>query len=234
MKRPGGKASSAEGPTISVVIPAYQAAATLGRALASVRNQTVRPHEILVVDDGSEEDLVAAPGLEFGAIQLLRRENGGPAAARNDGLERVRGELVGFLDADDFWSTRALELLQAPFLAPDPPDVVQGRLIDAWPREAGLAAPSAPRHSFNVGTALFRRSALRRVGGFDPALRSGEDVDLWVRLRAEQVVVHRIEAVVLTYVRKPLEKGFSPSDMHAARLRSLKRLLDRERGRHLP
>jgi glycosyltransferase involved in cell wall biosynthesis len=228
---PDRKAGRTGGPTVSVVIPAYRASSTLGRALASVRNQTLMPLEILVVDDGSEADLATGLGPEFGAIDLLRRENGGPAAARNDGLGRVRGDLVGFLDADDFWNPRGLEQLRAPFLAPDPPDVVQGRLLDVWPPEAGLPTPGVPRRSFNVGAALFRRSALLRIGGFDPALRSGEDIDLWVRLRADGAEVCTVEAVVLNYVRRPLEKGFSPSDFHAARLGSLKRLLDRERAR---
>lgn len=216
-------------PSIAVVIPAYRASATLGRALASVCHQSLRPNRILVVDDGSEEDLAACLEAESAGIELIRRANGGPAAARNDGLERAGTELVAFLDADDYWSVDALERLRQPFLAPDPVDVVQGRLVDVWPPEAGLASPSAPRRSFNVGAALFRWRVLQGIGGFDPALRSGEDFDLWARLRSAGARVLTLEAAVLHYVRRPLEPGFAAGSLHAERLHSLKRLLDRER-----
>jgi len=218
-------------PTIAVVIPAYQSAATLGRALASVRGQSLLPSQILVVDDGSEEDLEACLGSELVGIELIRRSNGGPSAARNEGLKRVRTELVAFLDADDYWRGDALELLREPFLAPDPVDAVQGQLVDVWPPEAGLPSPSAARRSFNVGAALFRCSVLQRLGGFDPALRTGEDVDLWIRLRSEGACVRRLDAALLHYVRRPREPGFTSRNHHATQIRSLKRVLDRARTR---
>jgi glycosyltransferase involved in cell wall biosynthesis len=217
-------------PTIAVVIPAYRASATLGRALASVRSQSLLPNRILVVDDGSEEDLAGCLGSELTGIELIRRANGGPAAARNEGLERAGTELVAFLDADDVWSDDALELLREPFLAASHPvDAVQARLVDVWPPESGLPSLSAPRRSFNVGAALFRRGVVQGIGGFDPALRSGEDFDLWARLRSAGARVLTLEAAVLHYVRRPLELGIATGSLHAERLHSLKRLLDRER-----
>ncbi len=217
-------------PTIAVVIPAYRASATLGRALASVRSQSLLPNRILVVDDGSGEDLEACLGSELAGIELILRANGGPAAARNEGLERAGTELVAFLDADDIWSVDALELLREPFLASPPVDAVQARLVDVWPPEAGLPSPSAPRRSFNVGAALFRRRVLQGIGGFDPALRSGEDFDLWARLRSAGACVRVLDAAVLHYVRRPLDPGFNAASLHADRLRSLKRVLDRDRA----
>ena len=218
-------------PTIAVVIPAYRASATLGRALASVRSQSLLPNRILVVDDGSEEDLAACLGPALAGIELIRRANGGPSAARNEGLERAGTELVAFLDADDVWSDDALELLLEPFLAASHPvDAVQARLVDVWPPEAGLPSPSAPRRSFNVGAALFRCRLLQGIGGFDPALRSGEDFDLWARLRSAGARVRTLDAAVLHYVRRPREPGFSAGSLHSNRLRSLKRVLDSDRA----
>jgi glycosyltransferase involved in cell wall biosynthesis len=234
MTGPQGRPAGERVPTIAVVIPAYRASASLKRALASVRSQSLPPSQILVVDDGSDEDLVTCLGPELTGVELIRRANGGPSAARNDGLQRVQTELVAFLDADDYWREDALERLREPFLAPDPVDVVQGRLVDDWPPEAGLPSPSPPRRSFNVGAALFRRSVLQRLGGFDPALRSGEDFDLWARLRGEGALVRMVDAAVLHYVRRPLEPGFTSGSLHAKRLRSLKRILDRHRARGGP
>ena len=221
--------------TIAVVIPAYRASATLGRALASVRSQSLLPNRILVVDDGSEEDLAGCLGSELTGIELIRRANGGPAAARNEGLERAGTELVAFLDADDVWSVDALELLRQPFLARSHPvDAVQARLVDVWPPEAGLPSPSAPRRSFNVGAALFRCRVLQGIGGFDPALRSSEDFDLWARLRSAGARVCTLDAAVLHYVRRPRDPGFSAGGLHAEHLRSLKRVLDSDRARGSP
>jgi len=231
MTGPQGRPAGEREPTIAVVIPAYRSAATLGRALASVRGQSLPPSQILVVDDGSEEDLATCLGPELVGIELIRRANGGPSAARNEGLERAGTELVALLDADDYWSVDALELLREPFLASHAVDVVQAQLVDVWPPEAGLPSHSAARRSFNVGAALFRRSVLQRIGGFDPALRSGEDFDLWARLRGEGALVRTLDAAVLHYVQRPREPGFSAGSLHADRLRSLKRVLDRDRAR---
>src|SRR5262245_42395210 len=107
-------------PLISVVIPAFNSAATLPRALASVFAQTCTQYEVIVVDDGSTEDLVAALQPYRARINLVRQSNAGAAAARNTGVRHARGKWLAFLDADDFWHRRKLELqLQACEARPD-------------------------------------------------------------------------------------------------------------------
>ncbi len=95
-------------PAISVVIPAYNAAATLARALDSVLAQTHPAHEVLIVDDGSADatgDLVAGYASRGGAVPVryLRQANAGPSAARNRGVEAATGDWIAFLDADDWY-----------------------------------------------------------------------------------------------------------------------------------
>jgi glycosyltransferase involved in cell wall biosynthesis len=92
---------------ISVVIPAYNAAAFLPRSIASVRAQTLQPVEVIVVDDGSTDDTTAvAAGL---GVRVITRTNSGPSAARNTGIQMASGDWIALLDADDRWSPEKLE-----------------------------------------------------------------------------------------------------------------------------
>ncbi len=98
-------------PLVSVVIPAYNAAHTLGRTLESVVAQTYRPLEVIVVDDGSEDDtarVVDDAAVEASPkgvpVRYIHQSNGGPARARNTGTGAARGEFVAYVDADDIWT----------------------------------------------------------------------------------------------------------------------------------
>ncbi len=86
---------------MSVVIPACRAAHTISRPVDSLLAQTRLPDEILVIDDGSPDDLEAALSRYGDRVTLIRKSNGGAASARNLGIERSRGELIAFLGADD-------------------------------------------------------------------------------------------------------------------------------------
>ena len=94
------------GPSVSVIIPAYNAADTLAETLASVVAQTWPNVEVLVVDDGSTDataDIVEMIAEQHHQVRLIRQTNAGVAAARNAGLREARGDLVAPLDADDLW-----------------------------------------------------------------------------------------------------------------------------------
>src|SRR5436190_9018266 len=103
--------------TVSVVIPTYNYARYLGAAIDSALQQTHAPLEVIVVDDGSTDD---TPRLLDGygdRIRVIRQKNSGVAAARNAGVREARGELIAFLDSDDLWKPRKLELQIARFEA---------------------------------------------------------------------------------------------------------------------
>jgi glycosyltransferase involved in cell wall biosynthesis len=189
----------ADDPLVTVVIPAHNAALTLGRALRSALAQRYRPLEILVIDDGSRDD-TAAIAENFGApeIRVIRLpRNRGVSAARNAGAEAARGELVAFLDADDEWLPERLAR-QIPLMMADPQLVfvacgavlvsrsgaVLGPLYDGKIPRAGARAwvDLLGRNTVQTSTVLVRRSELLASGGFDPGLRVSEDQDLWIRL----------------------------------------------------
>ncbi|MFO1060552.1 MAG: glycosyltransferase family A protein [Dongiaceae bacterium] len=203
--------SPAEPPLVSVVIPTYNRAATLARAVESVLAQTYPSFELLIVDDASTDDTAAriAPYLG-GRVALHRRpRNGGATAARNAGIALARGAYVAFLDSDDEWLPEKLARQVALFEA-GPPDLglvyaglwqlVDGRPPVAVPPRQRGRVYDALRWRNRIGTAsgvMVRRAVLQRVGGFDERLPACEDWDLWLRIARD----HRVDAVAEPLLR---------------------------------
>lgn len=195
--------------TVSILIPAFNAATTLPRTLESVLDQTYQDFDVWVVDDGSTDDTAqgVAQFIEARAesrIHLLQQPNSGAAIARNQGIAHSTGALVTFLDADDYWTPDKLEA-QVAALAQHPAAAVAYSWTDYVNEQGKFLYPGGrDRYSGNVYTDLFRhnfiesgsnlmvrRSALEQVGGFEPTLTSAHDWELWLRLaeRYEFVLV---------------------------------------------
>jgi glycosyltransferase involved in cell wall biosynthesis len=189
-------------PFVSVVIPTYNYGRFVTAAVDSVLAQTFPAGEIIVVDDGSTDDTAERLRPYGDRIRYIRQENQGLPAARNTGIRAARGELIALLDSDDLWHPRKLEL-QVRHLAASPDtglvaaDSVPG-LEQGWP-EVGTDAP-LPFQSFSVedilvrsrfgpSGVLVRKECFDTVGLFDPALRSAEDRDMWLRIAARFRVV---------------------------------------------
>lgn len=102
---------------VSVVIPAYNAAATISAAIASVLAQTIKPYQIIVVDDGSTDNTTDIAIQHAGVFVLTQKENAGPSAARNTGWDAATGDIVAFLDADDTWKPEKQEAIINVFSA---------------------------------------------------------------------------------------------------------------------
>ena len=179
--------------TISAVIPCYRQAHFLGEAIESVLAQSHPASRIVVVDDGSPDD-VAGVVARYPTVQLLRQENRGVSMARNAGLALCDSDLIWFLDADDRLLPHAFETSARALL--DRPDAAFAwgfnRLIDPH----GVIIPCTPRSPIEatyeelikwnaVGPPVdvaFRRSMVVEVGGFDPSVYPCEDYDLYLRL----------------------------------------------------
>ncbi len=185
---------------ISLVIPAWNAESFLGEALESALAQSDPPAEVIVVDDGST-DGTAGVARRFGdRVRLLRRANGGPAAARNSGIDAAQNETIAFLDADDIWPPGALARLSSALDDPAA-DVVAGRVQCETPREdrAGFENFGKPFHTVSVAAALFRRALFSRVGPFDASLRQSEDLDWFMRARQAGINIVPIFDTTLLY-----------------------------------
>lgn len=193
---------------LTVVIPTYNCLATLPAAIETVRRQH-QALEILVVDDGSDDGSQAWLQAQSD-IRVIRTERVGVSAARNLAIEQARGELVAFLDADDYWHPEKLahqlalhranphlvmSFTDYRFRIDEQPSALRG--FRFWPDfTRSLAAGGEPtsqvfpdffsavyrENMIGTSTVIARRSALLMVGGFDGQFRSASDWDLWLKL----------------------------------------------------
>jgi GT2 family glycosyltransferase len=183
-----------------VVIPAYDRAELLPRALGSVGAQTRAPAEVIVVDDGSADDsAVVAGGL--GARVIRHERNRGVSAARNTALEAATGEWVAFLDTDDEWLPFHLERLwerrhghaavahSAVWVERPGRDHHAYGLTGRRPRVLSSPAPLVADNFIPLSASLVHREAALRAGGFDTALTHAEDLDFWIRLVERETVL---------------------------------------------
>jgi glycosyltransferase involved in cell wall biosynthesis len=183
---------------VSVVIPCFDAEATVERAVKSVLAQTLTPAEIIVVDDNSTDSsrAILAPFAEAGKIRLIcLPSNTGPSGARNAGITAARSRYIAFLDADDEWLPQKLAR-QLPVIAAAEKMSMVGckletsgidgsrRIVneDRQPTIGRSAWKQMLEYSYFVPSgAVMRRSVLDALGGFDESLRIGEDQDLFIR-----------------------------------------------------
>jgi glycosyltransferase involved in cell wall biosynthesis len=203
--------------SVSVVIPAHRAACTIARALASVAAQSLKPLEVIVVDDGSTDgtlDAAEAMRARLAPIELvlISQENLGAGAARNSGVRAARGEWLAFLDADDEWLPEKLarsldHAKDATLIAHDFLEVRDG--VETLMESSRHALQTQDifqalmlRGFIPSITVLARRSAVLTVGGFDESLPAAQDYDLWLRLLSlpESKLVMFPEALSRYYV----------------------------------
>ena len=185
---------------VTVVIPAYERAALLPRALASVAAQTSPAAEVIVVDDGSADDS-AAVAERLGARVIRHERNRGVSAARNTALVAASGEWVAFLDTDDEWLPHHLDGLwarrdahvavahTAVWVERAGRDHHAYGLAGRRPRVLRTPAPLAADNFIPLSASLVRRDAVRRAGGFDSALTHAEDLDFWIRIVEQGTVL---------------------------------------------
>jgi len=204
---------------ISIVLPTYNRADTLERAIASVRQQSYPNWELIVVDDGSTDSTreLAADhrgGHDDPRIHWLHLPHRGVSAARNAGIARARGKWVAFLDSDNVWYADFLEQHQR-LLAASPQDIVGSYSDQFWfhgdRRRRRVAKQFTPAELFHLpqidlNALTVRRTTLERVGGFDEAMTKWVDYELMLRLSAVGKFVH-LPRVLGEYYR--LEDGIS-------------------------
>jgi glycosyltransferase involved in cell wall biosynthesis len=205
-----GEADSETVPRFSVVIPAFDAAATIRSAVSSVLRQTAADFELIIVDDGSTDEtpsILAELAAADRRIIVHSKPNAGVSAALNDGLGRASADYVSMLGADDLWLSTYLEVMGAAlddgptlgfayaaawWISSDPVPRVQRHDVMTRNLPPG-GPPSTPRllveqllvrGNFIPASALMRREAVESVGKFDERLRVGEDYELWLRLAA--------------------------------------------------
>ena len=185
--------TAAEGPTISVVVPAYNEERYIAEALDAVFAQTLAPLEVIVVDDGSTDGTLEVVGRYGERVRLIQQENRGCPGAFDTGFREAAGDFVALCPADDIWEPRKLEW-QRQALAENPGvDVVfgaaerfglasgdhirperEGVLDSIW-----FAQQMYPENVIADPSAVVRRSLYVDLGGYEPLV--GEDYEFWMR-----------------------------------------------------
>lgn len=204
-------------PSISVVIPYYNGSRFIAEALASVRAQTLSPLEIIVVDDGSRPEEAQALDREArGCIVIHLPKNRGVSVARNTGIARASGEWIAFLDCDDLWDPRKLELQAALVSANGECRAVhcglKNRSLDG--RETVYRKGEITFDDFLVfplaifpSAAMMQKQALIECGLFDPTLRCCQDLALFMRFCFSYGTFHSVPEPLL--IRRVQKEGVS-------------------------
>jgi len=235
----GGTVSRPAEPDVSVVIPAYNADATLARAIESALRQTAGIPEILVCDDGSTDGTAAILERYGDRVTAIHQDNRGRSSARNRCLDLATGRFVAFLDADDWWRPEKLETQLAAAAQHPQCDVFYGNqhIVDAggnvyrsmngrWHvAHSGWIFPYLVRNNFvPTSSVLVRREALEAVGPFDEALPRCQDLDLFLRL-AVRSQFHYTNAILGYYD----DRTWTTPDKHTDTFAMFVRVLDKTR-----
>jgi glycosyltransferase involved in cell wall biosynthesis len=180
---------------VSVIIPTFNRSAYVMEAVASVLAQTRPPMELIVVDDGSEDDtLVALERFGTSSVRVLSQTHSGVSAARNTGIRNASGEWLAFLDSDDLWKPRKLAS-QLHFLSTHP-HLKICQTEEIWIRNGRHLNPSKchqkpegycferllDRCLVSPSAVMIHRALFEEIGLFDESLPACEDYDLWLRI----------------------------------------------------
>jgi peptidoglycan/xylan/chitin deacetylase (PgdA/CDA1 family)/SAM-dependent methyltransferase len=202
---------------VSFIIPAYNAAETLAKAVESLQAQTIGTWEAVIVDDGSADGTLALArqlAASDARLRVLTQPNGGESAARNTGLDAARGDAIAFLDADDWVLPTYVECMTGA-LAADPdldgvhcgyhrvtPDGEQGPAIYSW-WKSDLFEELSRRNVFAIHACMARRTLVEAVGHFDPRLRTAPDWDFWQRAARTGAQIGAVRQALACYLVRP-------------------------------
>lgn len=224
---------------VSVIIPTFNRADRVHRAVSSVLNQTFTDYEIIVVDDGSEDETVSSLAGFKDSIHLIRhRRNKGVSAARNRGIAAARSPFIAFLDSDDYWMPEKLEAQTGYFR--QYPDAVASQTEEIWIRNGmrvnpgkkhrkpsgDIFAPSLKRCLVSPSAVMLKMSLLDEVGLFNERFPVCEDYDLWLRISC-RYPVHLIRRnLVVKEGGSPDQLSASLKGMDRFRIEAMVNLLD--------
>ncbi len=221
---------------ISVMIGAYNAEPYLAEAIESVFAQTHQPLELIVIDDGSTDGTAVVAQAYGDRLSFAQQENGGNGAARNRALQLANGNYFAFLDADDRFTPRKLELQLAALDADPALDVVFGHVQEFVSPEIAAdvkvqirkPAPVSPWTSPNL--MLIRRESFDRVGLFSASLRVGVTVDWYARATEASLKALMLPDVVLERRLHGQNNGMREQSKRLQYVEVLKASIDRRRA----
>ena len=227
-----------DGMTVSVVIPTFNRADLITRALDSVTLQSRPISEVIVVDDGSDDGTQDIIRRDYPHVRLITQVNGGVSRARNTGIRNAGGDWIAFLDSDDAWLPEKMER-QISTLAIHPEyKIVHNDEI--WIRRGKRLNQKLKHRKFggfifsrclpicviSPSASLIHRSVFDAVGLFDESLPACEDYDMWLRICSRYPVLYIDEELIVKYGGHPGQLSGKFWGMDRFRIRAIAKLLD--------
>lgn len=222
---------------ISVIIPTYNRIFFLKRSVNSVLKQTLKPHEIIIVDDGSSDGTSSMIKESYPAINLIRQENKGVSAARNIGIRSSSGDWVCFLDSDDEWKKNKLKSQQLAIT--QNPNYVFCHSNEEWIRN-GKKINQKKKHKKHGGdifkkcldmcrispsSVMIYKKVFDDIGFFNEKLIVCEDYELWLRICAHYKVLFVDEPLIIKYGGHEGQLSNSFESIEFFRIKALEYLL---------
>lgn len=223
---------------ISVIIPTYNRANTLPRALDSVLAQSRPANEIIVIDDGSSDETCSLIQSDYPQVVYLHQPNAGVSAARNLGIKQAKGDWIALLDSDDEWLPEKLEQ-QADAINAEP-EYQLCHCDEIWIRNGKRVNPMK-KHSKSGGwifdrclplcaispsASIIKKSLLEALGLFDESLPACEDYDLWLKVCSQQPVLYIDEPLLKKYGGHEDQLSQKHWGMDRFRIQALDNVLD--------
>lgn len=223
-------------PLVSVVIPTHNRASVVTRAVCSVLSQTYKNLEIIVIDDGSNDETVKVLSI-FSDLRILTQENKGVSAARNTGIANSSGELIAFLDSDDEWLPEKIEKQVSLYDSKNKHFICHTNEI--WMRN-GKAVNQKKIHQKQGGyffdraverclispsAVILSRKLLDNVGRFDEEFEAAEDYDLWLRITSRYEVDFIDEPLIIKHAGEPNQLSFTIPAIDRFRVKALEKIV---------
>jgi glycosyltransferase involved in cell wall biosynthesis len=234
-------------PSVSVIIPVYNGAIEVRRAIDSALGQLNCTAEVIVLNDGSQDDTASVLAEYGNRIRAINQQNCGLARTRNNGIAVATGEWVAFLDHDDYWEPEKLtlqlkaaersgydvvytnaanfgEVARVADLRSEPKAMVEGDLLEQLLLDNFIV----------VSSVMIRRSLMQEISGFDSSLPSVEDWDLWLKLSARGVNFAAVREPVTLYQWRAGSMSKNYELMRTTRKMIVQRALSTDRAKSLP
>ena len=222
---------------ISVIIPTYNRKHLISRAIKSVINQSFKPFEIIIVDDGSDDGTYEFINQFFREIKLIRQSNNGVSSARNLGIKNAKGNWIAFLDSDDEWFSKKLELQKKAIDHSD--KYLISHTNEIWIRN-GVRVNQMKKHQkyggyifeksldicrISPSSVLINRKIFEDIGKFDETLKICEDYDFWLRISSKYPVLFLDELLIKKYGGHKDQLSKNTIGIEQYRIQSLEKIL---------
>lgn len=218
---------------VSVIIPVYNCERYLAQAIESVLAQTYQPTEVIIVDDGST-DSSSAIARSYKEINYIYQCNQGVAAARNTGIAASQGQFIAFLDADDLWTPKKLEVQVTYLLKRPRVGYTIGRQQNFVDPESNSLTPAAisqlESEQLGLATLVARRAIFKQIGGFDASYRVASDFEWIIRAKDAGVTMTIVPEIVLHRRIHSSNMSYQIPARRANLLKMFKASIDRQRG----